>query len=83
LDFPKEDESDMICDLKKQEGSVLVADGDNHLGKQLAAMIDKITSNPTRCFLSSLTCCATATFTAPGETRENNLTVQEFFGEHG
>jgi DNA-binding NtrC family response regulator len=30
----------MICDGKKQKGSVLVADGDRHFGNQLLAMID-------------------------------------------
>jgi len=32
----------MNCDGKKQKDSVLVADGENHLGKQLAAMIDRM-----------------------------------------
>jgi DNA-binding response OmpR family regulator len=32
----------MICDGKKQKDSVLVADGENHLGKQLSAMIDSM-----------------------------------------
>ena len=32
----------MICDGKKQKDSVLVADGDNHLRKQLSAMIDRM-----------------------------------------
>jgi len=40
MDLPDEDESDMICDGKKQKDSVLVADGDNHFGRQLSAMID-------------------------------------------
>jgi len=39
MGWPDEDESDMICDEKKQTGSVLVADGDNHLGNQFSAMI--------------------------------------------
>jgi hypothetical protein len=30
VDLTTDDESDMICDGKKQKGSVLVADGDNH-----------------------------------------------------
>ena len=32
----------MICDGKKQKDSVLVADGDKHLRKQLAAMINSM-----------------------------------------
>jgi DNA-binding NtrC family response regulator len=32
----------MISDKKKQKGSVLVADDDNHLGKQLSALIDRM-----------------------------------------
>ena len=32
----------MICDGKKQKDSVLVADGENHLGKQLSAIIDSM-----------------------------------------
>jgi len=32
----------MNCDGKKQKDSVLVADGENYLGKQLAAMIDRM-----------------------------------------
>ncbi|MEE4262178.1 MAG: response regulator [Desulfobacteraceae bacterium] len=32
----------MIFNGKKQKGSVLVADGYNHLGKQLSAMIDSM-----------------------------------------
>jgi DNA-binding NtrC family response regulator len=32
----------MNCDGKKQKGSILVADGDNHLGKQLSAMIARM-----------------------------------------
>ena len=40
MDLPNEDEIDMICDGKKQKDSILVADGDKHLGKQLSAMID-------------------------------------------
>ncbi len=32
----------MICDGKKQKDSVLVAEGDNHVGKQLSAMIDSM-----------------------------------------
>ena len=42
MDLPADDESDMICDGKKQKDSVLVAVGENHLGKQLAAMIDRM-----------------------------------------
>ena len=42
MDFPADDESDMICDGKKQKDSVLVAVGENHLGKKLAAMIDRM-----------------------------------------
>jgi DNA-binding response OmpR family regulator len=42
MDLPDEDESDMICDGKNRKDSVLVAGGDNHLGKQLAAMIDSM-----------------------------------------
>ena len=32
----------MICDGKKQKGSVLVADGDNHIRKRISAMIDRM-----------------------------------------
>jgi DNA-binding NtrC family response regulator len=32
----------MICDGKKQKGSVLVADGDNHLRKRLSAIVDRM-----------------------------------------
>ena len=39
MDLTTDDESDMICGEKKQTGSVLVADGDNHLGNQFSAMI--------------------------------------------
>ena len=42
MDLPADDESDMISDGKKQKDSVLVAVGENHLGKQLAAMIDRM-----------------------------------------
>jgi len=42
MDLPADDESDMICDGKKQKDSVLVAVGENHLGKKLAAMIDRM-----------------------------------------
>ena len=42
MDLPADDESDMICDRKKQKDSVLVVVGENHLGKQLAAMIDRM-----------------------------------------
>ena len=42
MDLPTDNESDMICDGKKQKDSVLVAVGENHLGKQLAAMIDRM-----------------------------------------
>jgi DNA-binding NtrC family response regulator len=35
-----EDKSDMIGDGNKQKGSVLVADGGNHFGKQLTAILD-------------------------------------------
>ena len=37
-----DDESDMICDGKKQKGSVLVADGDNHSRNKLSAITDKM-----------------------------------------
>ena len=42
MDLPADDESDMISDGKKQKDSVLVAVGENHLGKKLAAMIDRM-----------------------------------------
>lgn len=42
MDLPADDESDMICDGKKQKYSVLVAVGENHLEKQFAAMIDRM-----------------------------------------
>jgi len=42
MGWPDEDESDMICDEKKQTGSVLVADGDNHIRKRISAMIDRM-----------------------------------------
>ena len=42
MNLPDDGEADMVCDGIKQKGSVLVADGDNHLGKQLAAMIDSM-----------------------------------------
>jgi len=35
-------DNDMNCAGKKQKDSVLVADGENHLGKQLAAMIARM-----------------------------------------
>lgn len=40
--MPDDDECDMICDGKKQKGSVLVADGDNHLRKQLSAIVNRM-----------------------------------------
>ncbi|MEX1329418.1 MAG: response regulator [Desulfobacterales bacterium] len=40
--MPDDDECDMICDGKKQKGSVLVADGDNHLRKRLSAIVDRM-----------------------------------------
>ena len=42
MDLPDDDEDDMICDGKKQKGSVLVADGDNHLRKQLSAIVNRM-----------------------------------------
>ena len=35
----------MICDGEKQKGSVLVADSDNHLRKQLSAIVDRMKYN--------------------------------------
>ncbi len=40
MNLPDDNESDMICDGKKRKGSILVADGDSHLRKQLSAIID-------------------------------------------
>ena len=40
--LPAHDESNMINDGKKQKGSVLVADGDNHLRKRLSAIVDRM-----------------------------------------
>ena len=37
-----DDETDIIGENQNQKCSVLVADGDNHLGKQLSAMIDRM-----------------------------------------
>jgi CheY-like chemotaxis protein len=37
-----DDKSDMICDGKNLKGSVLVADGDNHIRNKLSAITDKM-----------------------------------------
>ena len=42
MGLPADDESDMICDGKKQKGAILVADDDNHIRKQLSAIIDRM-----------------------------------------
>ena len=40
MGLPADNKSDMIRDGKKQKGPVLVADGDNHLRKQLSTILD-------------------------------------------
>jgi PleD family two-component response regulator len=42
MNLPDDDESDMICDGKNRKGSVLVADGDNHIRDKLLAITDKM-----------------------------------------
>jgi len=37
-----DDEADMICDGRNRKGSILVADGDNHIRNKLSAITDRI-----------------------------------------
>ena len=43
--MPDDDKCDMICDGKKQKGSILVADGDKQLRKKLSAIVDRMGYN--------------------------------------
>jgi DNA-binding NtrC family response regulator len=42
MDLPDNDENDMICESQNRKGSVLVADGDNHISDTLSAVMDRM-----------------------------------------
>ena len=42
MNLQDNDESDMICESQNQKGSVLVADGDNHISNKLSAVTDRM-----------------------------------------
>ncbi len=42
MNLQDNDESDMICESQNQKGSVLVADGDNHISNKFSAVTDRM-----------------------------------------
>jgi DNA-binding response OmpR family regulator len=42
MGLPADDKTDIICGYHSIKGSVLVAHGDKHIGKQLSAILDRI-----------------------------------------